>query len=65
MNVDHVILGRPWLFDLDVTLWRRSNTCTFTMRDKRLNCSQIIQRPGKPKGVGSIKKGKGAQLDQP
>jgi len=26
----HVILGRPWLFDLDVTLRGKSNTCTLT-----------------------------------
>jgi len=25
------ILERPWLFDLDVTLRRKSNTCTFTL----------------------------------
>ena len=32
----HVILGRPWLFDLDVTLRRKSNTCTFTHKGKRI-----------------------------
>jgi len=29
-TMGHVIHGRPWLFDLDVTLRGKSNTCTFT-----------------------------------
>ena len=29
-TMGHVILERPWLFDLDVTLRKKSNTCTFT-----------------------------------
>lgn len=27
----HLILGRPWLYDLDVTLYGRSNYCTFVL----------------------------------
>ena len=26
----HMILGRPWLFDLNITLMGKSNNCTFT-----------------------------------
>ncbi|GFZ15816.1 hypothetical protein Acr_25g0002250 [Actinidia rufa] len=29
MDVGHIILGRPWLFDLDVTIYGRSNSCSF------------------------------------
>ena len=29
-TMGHVILGRLWLFDLDITLREKSNTCTFT-----------------------------------
>ena len=29
MNVGHVILGRPWLYDKDVTMYGRSNMCQF------------------------------------
>jgi len=25
MNIGHIILGRPWLFDLDVTIYGRTN----------------------------------------
>jgi len=35
-NMGHVILGRPWLFDLNVTLREKSNTCTFTREGQRI-----------------------------
>jgi len=25
MDVDHIILGRPWLYDQDATIYRRPN----------------------------------------
>ena len=31
-TMGHMILERPWLFDLDVTLRGKSNTCTFTYK---------------------------------
>ena len=35
-TMGHMILGRPWLFDLDVTLRGKSNTCTFTHKGQRI-----------------------------
>ena len=35
-TMGHVILGRTWLFDLDVTLREKSNTCTFTHEGQRI-----------------------------
>ena len=29
MDVGHIILGQPWIYDLDVTLYSRSNPCSF------------------------------------
>jgi len=51
MNAGHVILGRPWLFDMDVTLWRKSNICTFNHE------GQLIKLiPSQPKSKQSEKK---------
>jgi len=35
MDIGHVILGRPWLYDLDVTIFGRSNSYSFTFQDKK------------------------------
>ena len=42
MDVGHVILGRPWLYDLDVTIFGRSNSCSFTFQGKKI---QLIGLP--------------------
>jgi len=36
MDIAHIILGRSWLFDLDVTIYGRTNHCSFviTIREK-------------------------------
>ena len=36
MAVGNLILGRLWLFDMDVTLYGRSNSCLFEHNDKRI-----------------------------
>ncbi|CAA6666526.1 unnamed protein product [Spirodela intermedia] len=36
MKIGGIILGRPWLFDYDVQLMGRANTCSFMYRDRRL-----------------------------
>lgn len=36
MDVGCVILGRPWLFDMDVTLYGRSNMCMFEFQGKKI-----------------------------
>ena len=51
MNVGHIILGKPWLYDLDVTLHRRSNSCSFMFEGKK-----IVLNPLKPKPIDMSKK---------
>ena len=36
MDVGHIILGRPWLFDLDVTKYGRTNQCSFVHNGKKV-----------------------------
>ncbi|CAA7393265.1 unnamed protein product [Spirodela intermedia] len=36
MKIGGIILGWPWLFDYDVQLMGRANTCSFMYRDRRL-----------------------------
>jgi len=36
MDVGHVILGRPWLYDKDVTIYGRSNMCQFEHEGKKI-----------------------------
>ena len=51
MDVGHIILGRPWLYDLDVTLHGRSNSCSFMFEGKK-----IVLNPLKPKPIDMSKK---------
>ncbi|XP_030929438.1 uncharacterized protein LOC115955455 [Quercus lobata] len=53
MDVGHIILGRPWLYDLDVTLHGRSNSCLFMFEGKK-----IVLNPLKPKPIDTSKKKK-------
>ena len=36
MGVSSIILGRPWLFDHDVTIFGRSNSCAFNFNGKKI-----------------------------
>jgi len=36
IDAGHVILGPSWLFDMDVTLWGKSNICTFNYEGQRI-----------------------------
>ena len=51
MGVGHIILGRPWLYDLDVTLHGRSNSCSFMFEGMK-----IVLNPLKPKPIDTSKK---------
>ena len=51
MDVGHIILGRLWLYDLDVTLHGRSNSCSFMFEGKK-----IVLNPLKPKPIDMSKK---------
>ncbi|KAK8942371.1 hypothetical protein KSP39_PZI009407 [Platanthera zijinensis] len=45
MDVAHVLLGRPWLFDHDATCFGRSNTCVFYDKGQKITLT-----PAQPKG---------------
>nr|XP_023900366.1 uncharacterized protein LOC112012220 [Quercus suber] len=51
MDVGHIILGRTWLYDLDVTLYGRSNSYSFMFEGKK-----IVLNPLKPKPINMSKK---------
>jgi hypothetical protein len=44
MDVGHVILGRPWLYDLDVTIYGRTNSCSFTFKGKKIKLNPLQPR---------------------
>ncbi|KAK8951621.1 hypothetical protein KSP39_PZI004098 [Platanthera zijinensis] len=44
MDVAHVLLGRPWLFDRDVTCFGRSNTCTFYDKGRKITLTPTQPR---------------------
>ena len=44
MDVAHVLLGRPWLYDLNVTNFGKDNIYSLKYKGKN-----IILRPAKPK----------------
>ena len=45
MDVGSIILGRPWLYDLDVTLYGRSNSCTFIFKGQKIRINSIEPKP--------------------
>ena len=51
MDVGHIILGRPWFYDLDVTLHGRSKSRSFLFKSKK-----IVLNPLKPKPINMSKK---------
>jgi len=46
MDVGHIILGRPWLYDLDVTIYGCSNFCSFFYEGKKVKIDPL--RPAPP-----------------
>jgi len=51
MDVGHVILGRTWLYDKDVTIYGRSNMCQFEHEGKKIKLlpRELKAEPSKPK----------------
>ena len=41
MNVGHIILGRSWLYDLDVTIFGRSNFYSFVHNRKKVKLAPM------------------------
>ena len=51
MNVGHIILGRPWLYDKDVTIYDQSNIYQFEHDAKKfkLLSRELKADPSEPK----------------
>ncbi|KAK8951705.1 hypothetical protein KSP39_PZI004648 [Platanthera zijinensis] len=49
MDVAHVLLGRPWLYDRDATCYGRSNTCVFFDKGRKITLTPTQPREP-PKG---------------
>jgi hypothetical protein len=45
MNIEHVILGRPWIYDMDIIIFYRSNSCSFSFNGRKI---QLINLPPRP-----------------
>ena len=46
MDVGHIILGRPWLYDRDVTIYECPNSCSFVHEGKKIKLAPL--RPTLP-----------------
>ncbi|KAK8933568.1 hypothetical protein KSP39_PZI015465 [Platanthera zijinensis] len=44
MDVAHVLLGRPWLYDRDVMCFGRSNTCVFYDRGRKITLTPTLPK---------------------
>jgi len=45
MVVGHIILGKPWLYDLDVTIYGRSNFFSFVHDEKKVKLAPMRHVP--------------------
>jgi len=61
MDVGQIILGRPWLYDNDVTIHGRSNMCQFEHDSKKIKLTPYRPIAKKPK-FNASKKSKGVNL---
>ena len=57
MDVGHIILGRLWLFDLDVTIYGRTNHYSFVHNGKKVKLIPNQPKPLTPEK--KVDKGKG------
>ncbi|GFZ15653.1 hypothetical protein Acr_25g0000620 [Actinidia rufa] len=65
MDVGHIILGRPWLFDMDVTIYGRSNSCSFLFENKRIKLNPLQPKPASKQKKENPTNGKGLNIISP
>ncbi|XP_022869036.1 uncharacterized protein LOC111388534 [Olea europaea var. sylvestris] len=65
MDVGHIILGRPWLFDLDVTIYGRSNSCSFVFNGKKIHLNPLPPKPAGPLEMKKSVERKGLHIISP
>jgi len=59
MDDGHIIFGRPWLFDLDVIIYGRTNHCSFVHNGKKVKLmlnqvKPLISEKKVDKGKGKV-----------
>ena len=54
INVGQVILGRPWLFDKNVTIYNRSNVRQFEHEGKQIKLLPLKPKTGQPKQTSTL-----------
>ena len=45
INVGHVILDRPWIYDLDITISSRLNLCSFAFKGRNIKLIGLTPKP--------------------
>ena len=54
MNVNQIILDRPWLFDKNITIYGRSNMCQFEHEGKQIKLLPLILKTGQPQQTSTL-----------
>ena len=62
IDVGHIILGRPWFYDLDVTLHGRSNSCSFVFEGKKIVLNPLKPKPINVSKMKEVPKAKGLNI---
>ncbi|GFS34711.1 bifunctional inhibitor/lipid-transfer protein/seed storage 2S albumin superfamily protein [Actinidia rufa] len=65
MDIGHIILGRPWLFDMDVTIYGRSNSCSFLFENKRIKLNPLQPKPASKQKKENPTNGKDLNIISP
>ena len=58
MEISSIILGRPWLYDHDATLYRKLNSCVFIYLGKKIIINPSQPKDNKKKGTSGPKEKK-------
>ena len=54
MEVKSILLGRPWIFDVDATILRRANTCIFEHEGKKIQLNPSAPRAPLTRSLPSL-----------
>ncbi|GFY90942.1 hypothetical protein Acr_07g0011380 [Actinidia rufa] len=65
MDVGHIILGRPCLFGMDVTIYGRSNSCSFLFENKRIKLNPLQPKPASKQKKENPTNGKDLNIISP
>ena len=65
IDVGHIILGRPWLYDLGVTLHGRANSCSFLFEGKKIMLNLLKPKPIDMSKKTEAPKAKGLNIISP